>query len=91
MSPKRYSTYEAKARFSELMSKVREGETVVITYHGEPAAELRPVSQAAGLDARIERLRAAGRLTGAEPVPASAFGPIANRPGAVERFLRSRD
>ncbi|MYA59219.1 MAG: type II toxin-antitoxin system prevent-host-death family antitoxin, partial [Chloroflexi bacterium] len=29
-----YSTYEAKAKFSEVIRRVREGETVVVSYHG---------------------------------------------------------
>ena len=36
-----YSTYEAKARFSEVLRQVREGETVTVTYRGEPVAEIR--------------------------------------------------
>ena len=38
-----YSTYEAKARFSEVLRQVREGKTVTISYRGEPAAEIRPI------------------------------------------------
>ena len=37
-----YSTYEAKARFSEILRRVREGRSVNITYHGEVVAEIRP-------------------------------------------------
>ncbi|MGQ0766652.1 MAG: type II toxin-antitoxin system Phd/YefM family antitoxin, partial [Gemmatimonadota bacterium] len=36
-----FSLYEAKARLSALVRQVREGQTVVITVHGRPAAELR--------------------------------------------------
>jgi prevent-host-death family protein len=32
--------YEAKARFSELLDKVEQGETVVVTRHGKPIARL---------------------------------------------------
>ena len=35
-----YSTYEAKARFSEVMRKVRSGQRVRITYRGEEIAEI---------------------------------------------------
>ena len=35
-----YSTYEAKTKFSELLRKVRQGGRVVITFHGEPVAEI---------------------------------------------------
>ena len=33
-----YSIYEAKAKFSEIIRKVREGQTVTVSYHGEPVA-----------------------------------------------------
>ena len=33
-----FSTYEAKARFSEVIRLVREGRTVHISYHGKPVA-----------------------------------------------------
>ena len=41
-----YSIYDAKARFSELIRKVREGRTVMVSYRGEPVAEIRPVGEA---------------------------------------------
>ena len=37
-----YSTYEAKAKFSEVIRKVRAGQTVRIAYRGEEIAEVRP-------------------------------------------------
>ena len=41
-----YSTTEAKSRFSKVISQVREGKTVTITYRGEPVAEIRPIQKA---------------------------------------------
>ena len=41
---------EAKARLSELVAAVRNGERVVITKHGRPAAELVPCKARGGLD-----------------------------------------
>ncbi len=35
--------YEAKTHLPELLERVRQGETIVITKHGMPVAELRPV------------------------------------------------
>lgn len=35
-----YSTYEAKARFSEIIRKVRSGKHVRITYRGREVAEV---------------------------------------------------
>jgi prevent-host-death family protein len=90
MKPDEYSTYEAKARFSELMRQVRGGRSVLITYHGKPVAELRPARPAEGLEARIERLRATGRIAGGEGGPAR-FEPLVKRGGATGRFLEERE
>jgi prevent-host-death family protein len=35
--------YEAKTRFSELLADVANGETVVVTKHGVPVAQIVPV------------------------------------------------
>ena len=83
-----YSTAEAKARFSEVLKRVRAGRTVTVTYQGEPVAEIRPLDRAGGTAARLEWLRSRGVL-----VDASARAPVeplASRPGALERFLADR-
>jgi prevent-host-death family protein len=85
-----YSTYEAKARFSELMRRVREGRTVTVTYHGEPVAEVRPIGQKTGTAARIEWLRSRGVIKGPDRAERD-FAPGARRPGALERFLADRN
>jgi prevent-host-death family protein len=90
MSTDTYSTYEAKARFSELLRKVRSGRSVTITYHGEPVAELRPIEPAIGPGAHIERLVERGLVT-ARPDRADALEPVARRPGALRRFLEERE
>jgi prevent-host-death family protein len=89
MSADEYSTYEAKARFSELLRKVREGRSITITYHGKPIAKLQPIATEVGLDARIRALRTAGRISGGGSVRGKLI-PIASRPGALERFLAER-
>ena len=86
----RYSVYDAKARFSELMRKVRSGESVVITYRGEDVAELRPVEKETTLEERIQKLREAGILSGPAKKQCD-WKPIAHRPGALKRFLEERD
>jgi len=85
-----YSTYEAKARFSEILRLVREGKTVYITYHGETVAEIRPTREPEGLSERLQRLREEGVLQG----PAERTGKLevlAHSPGALDRFLDERD
>lgn len=86
-----YSLYEAKARLSALVRQVREGRRVVITVHGEPAVELRPITpKAVGIAARITELTARGVLIPAsDPHAPIRMGP--RRPGALKRFLESRD
>jgi prevent-host-death family protein len=37
--------YEAKTQFSKLLEAVAEGETITITRHGAPVAELRPIGK----------------------------------------------
>ena len=85
-----YSTYEAKARFSEVLRQVREGKTVTISYRGEPAAEIRPIPpKKQTLDERLRELERRGVLVPAKD-PKAPIGPIAHRPGALKRFLDER-
>jgi prevent-host-death family protein len=83
-----YSTYDAKARFSELLRKVRSGRSVTITYRGEPVAELRPIERPDSTEARIEQLGERGMVT---PRPARGpLTPVVRRRGALQRFLEDR-
>ena len=47
-----------KARLSEYMSKVKHGQSLVITEHGKPVGRILPVEKS--LEERIEMLRKAG-------------------------------
>lgn len=85
-----YSTYEAKAKLSEILRKVESGRTVRISRRGVPIAEIRPVPAApATLEERIAELEARGALIPARQ-PGATIGPIARRPGALRRFLEDR-
>ena len=53
---------EAKARLSELVAAARNGERVVITKHGQPAAELVRCDQRGGID--FDKLEAARQRLG---------------------------
>ena len=86
-----YSIYEAKARFSEVIREVREGETVTVSYRGQPVAEIRALRQSATptLDDRLEHLERRGALIrSARPGP--DFRKVADKPGALARFLAER-
>jgi len=86
-----YSTYEAKAKFSEVIRKVRAGQTVRIAYHGEEIAEVRPLyGVRASLGKRVARLEEQGVLSRPRK-PGSALRPLVRRPGALRRFLESRE
>ena len=90
---KSYSTYEAKAQFSAILRLVRErGETVTVSYHGEPVAEIRPVRRAAEdpLRERLQRLKESGGVVREGP-RRGRLEPTARKPGALERFLADRE
>ncbi|HET7622629.1 MAG TPA: type II toxin-antitoxin system prevent-host-death family antitoxin [Gemmatimonadaceae bacterium] len=86
-----YSLYEAKAKLSAIIRRVREGDSIVVTVHGEPVAEIRPIPrEPTALTERLELLAERGILVRPE---ADAPGPraVARRPGALARFLAERD
>lgn len=91
-----YSLYDAKAKLSALVRQVREGRTIVITVHGQPAAELRPVEKLPRqqtLEERLAEMEARGEITPAvrKPGAAIALRKIVRRPGALKRFLKERE
>lgn len=88
-----YSLYEAKARLSQIIRAVREhGQTVIVSYHGEPVAEIRPIQRLEDpLAQRIAELEAHGVLVPAA-APGAALPPaLARKRGALQRFLEERD
>ncbi len=94
--PNEYSLYEAKARLSALVRQVREGRSIIITVHGEPAAELRPIDKSARqqtLDERLAELEARGAIVRSKRKPGDALAfPVGpRRAGALQRFLCERD
>ena len=90
-----YSLYEAKAKLSAIVRQVREGQSVVITVHGEPAVEMHPVANTPGTqtnDERYDELKARGLIIPASMRPADprAWPLGARKPGALKRFLEER-
>jgi prevent-host-death family protein len=84
-----YSTYEAKARFSEILRKVRAGQRIVITYRGEPVAEIRPTERAGGVAESLAALEEAGIVA---PIGSrTALAAVGKKRGALARFLESRE
>lgn len=86
-----YSTYEAKARFSEVLRLVREGTAVTVTYRGNPVAEIRPLEpKARSVEEHFADLEKRGLLTPArDPRSPLPLGPP--NPGGLARFLAERE
>lgn len=85
-----YSTYEAKAKFSEVIRRVRDGETVVVSYHGDPVAEIKPIEPPkTSLEEHMKELERRGVLIPARD-PRQGFKPLGHRPGGLKRFLEER-
>ncbi len=85
-----YSTYDAKARFSEILRKVREGRVVTISYHGRPVAEVRPIDKGGkGIEDRLRRLADRDAIVRSEE-PRGEFRTLARKRGALNRFLSER-
>ncbi len=86
-----YSTYEAKARFSEVLRLVRSGTPVTVTHHGEPVAEIRPIEQKPQtIDERLDELERR-RILVRSRAPPGPLAAVARRAGALDRFLAERD
>ncbi len=93
MATHTYSTYEAKAKFSEALQKARDGHRVVITYRGKEVAELRSIEPEEGswIEQRIRYLEQRGELGPPVVNQFSRAKPLGKRPGGLARFLESRD
>ena len=86
-----YSTYEAKARFSEILRQVREGRTITVSYRGDPVAEIRPIGgSGTDVERHLRRLEDLGVIQGSEQRRGS-LGKVKRRAGALRRFLDERD
>ena len=86
-----YSTYEAKARFSEVLRLVREGTAVTISYRGDPVAEIRPLApEATSVEEHFARLEERGIVIPAED-PQSLLKAGPPNPGGLARFLADRN
>jgi prevent-host-death family protein len=71
MVMKQVALAEAKATLSALLDRVEKGETIVITRHNKPVAELRPVAPP-----RLQKLRPWGLYEGQFTVPDDFNDPL---------------
>ena len=71
------SLTEAKARLTELVRRARAGDDVILTRHGQPAAQIVPIApkpSVAEREALLDALHGAGRLDfGADAAHAADF------------------
>jgi prevent-host-death family protein len=83
-----YSVREVEGHLVEILRRVREGERVVVSEEGREVAEIRslPDSQEESLRDLQER-----GVLGPLVKPEGTLSPMAERPGALARFLESRD
>ncbi len=71
---------DLKARLSEYLRQVKEGETVIITEHGRPIGRIIPEPES--MDARVQRLTEIGEiLWNGEKIP--QFLPVGSNQGDV--------
>jgi prevent-host-death family protein len=85
-----YSAYEAKAKFSEILRKVKAGQRVIISYRGQEVAEIRPIVAPQSLEASLKQLESEG-VIGPPARQEGDLKPVVKRPGALARFLASRE
>jgi prevent-host-death family protein len=87
----KYSIYEAKTHLSEIIRQAKQNREVVITDRGKEVARVVPIVEATNFEKRLEALRQAGIITSSPNADPSKIVPIARRPGALKRFLETRN
>ncbi|MEO6351258.1 MAG: type II toxin-antitoxin system prevent-host-death family antitoxin [Candidatus Limnocylindrales bacterium] len=76
--PARVGIRELRQNLSVYVDRVKEGETLEVTEHGQPVAELRPLAPSTSV---YDRLVAEGKLTPANKSLRTLPPPIAMEPG----------
>lgn len=79
---------DLKNGLSRYLKRVQEGETIVVTEHGQPVAQIIPI----GIPEHIRRLMAEGRLTwsGKRFVPPKGVPLIGPGPTAADYISKDR-
>ena len=89
--PTTYSIYEAKAKLSEIVRLVKLRRSVTITERGKPVAQVVPIALTGNLESRIAELESSGEIQRGHDSDLAHIGAIAKRPGALDRFLATRE
>ncbi len=77
--PSRVGIRELRQNLSVYVDRVKEGETLEVTEHGHPVAELRPLARTTSI---YDRLVAEGRITPAKASKGALPIPLVLPPGA---------
>lgn len=85
-----YPVHEAKAKLSEILRRVKQGRSVTISERGRVIAQVVPIERPRDLRARLRRMEADGVLVRRRKKPRKVRA-LARKPGALRRFLRSRE
>ena len=89
-----YSVQELAGKLEEILGRIRAGEMVVLTQEGEGIAVIRPVRLPAKTGDPVEdalRELVAEGILSPSTEPRGELTPIVEAPGALARFLESRD
>lgn len=90
-----YTIQEAEKKFEEILRKIRSGERVLLVDELGDLAEIRPILKRASSTDSVEdglrELEEEGVLSFPAVRPEGEITPIAVVPGALARFLASRD
>jgi len=87
---KTYPLHEAKAKLSTILREVKRGREITISECGEPIAVIVPPRRRADMEARLADLERRGVLQQGE-VSFGRIRPIVRKPGALQRFLETRE
>jgi prevent-host-death family protein len=85
-----YPVPEAKAKLSEILRHVKQGRSVTISERGRPIAQVVPIERPRDLPSRLRKMAADGILIRRRR-KIRRVRVLARKPGALRRFLRSRD
>ena len=85
-----YPVHEAKAKLSEILRRVKQGRSVTISERGREVARVVPIEPPLNLAARLDALEHEGVVVPGNGA-ASRIRPIAEKRGALRRFLQSRE
>ena len=93
-----YTAEEVQAKLPEILKAVSIGESITVTDHGVPVAEIRPLPEERRkpysnsddeIGEHLEEMRRRGVLQPAKE-PRQPFKPGHHIPGALDRFLKER-